>query len=71
MPTICGFDFTENKHDACRSEDCLKKFWESLKELAMKIVNFEKKKILPLTNKGHESYAGQEFCHICREKLRQ
>ena len=40
MSTIWEFNNgTENKHDACRDEDCMKKFGESLKEHAMKVVN--------------------------------
>ena len=38
----------------------MKKFFESLKELAMEIINFEKKKMMPLTNKELESYASQD-----------
>ena len=40
----------------------MKKLSESLKELAMEIINFEKKKMMPLTNKELESYANQENC---------
>ena len=46
MPTIWTFDGIEN-------EDCMKRFCKSLKEHTMKINNFEKKKILPLTNKDY------------------
>ena len=34
-------------HDVYRGEYCMKKL--------MKMINFEKKKIVPLTNKQHES----------------
>ena len=33
-----------------------KTFSESLREHAMKLINFEKKKMIPLTNKQQESY---------------
>ena len=44
------------------------KVCESLKEHAMKISNFVKKKITPLTNKEPETCASQEICHICEKK---
>ena len=42
----------------------MEKFWESLREHATKITNFEKKKMKPLTNKGCESYLIQVNCHF-------
>ena len=44
MSTIQTFDDIENRHAAYRGEDCMKKFCESLREHAAKIINFEKKK---------------------------
>ena len=44
MSTISSFKSIENKHDIYRGKDYLKKFCESLREDAMKIVNFKKKK---------------------------
>ena len=35
----------------------------------MKIINFEKKKMLPLTNQEYISYHDKKNCHICREKF--
>ena len=40
----------ENTHDVYKSENCMKKFCESLRELAVRLINFEKKKIISLTN---------------------
>lgn len=36
---------------------------------AVKIVNFENNKIIPLTNKERRSYASHEICHICKKKI--
>ena len=44
MSTISLFRGMENKHDVCRSKDCVKKFCKFLKGHAMKIINFKKKK---------------------------
>ena len=55
MSMIWTFDSMENKNNVYRGEDCMKKFCESLREHTVKIINFEKKKILPLTNEQQES----------------
>ena len=44
MSAISSFRSIENKHDVYRGKDCMKKFCESLKEHAMKIINSKKKK---------------------------
>ena len=56
MSTTLPFKDTENKHDVYRGKDCMKKFCESLREHAMKITDFKKKKMKLLTNEQHESY---------------
>ena len=64
MFTKCSFDVTENKLDYYRRRDCSKKLWEKLKDCALKIINYEKKEIIPLTDKKNKSYKKQEVCHI-------
>ena len=59
----------ENKHDVYRDEDCMKKFCEFLREHTMEIINFEKKKMIPLTNKEHKSCLNQTNSHICEKKV--
>ena len=44
MSVISSFRNIENNHDAYRVKDCMKKFCESLREHAMKITDFQKKK---------------------------
>ena len=39
MFTISSFRSIENKHDKYRGKDCLKKFFESVREHTMKIIN--------------------------------
>ena len=51
MSTIWAFDNTENKHILDRGENCMKKFCSSLRDNATNVINFEKKKLLPLTKK--------------------
>ena len=45
ISTISSFRSVENKHDVYRSKDCMKKLCESLREHAVKIINFKKKKM--------------------------
>ena len=49
MSTVWAFDHIENKHTLYRGKDYIKMFCESLREHAKNIVDFEKKKMLPLT----------------------
>ena len=44
MSAISSFRSIENKPNVCRGKDCMKKFCEFLRDHAMKIINFEKKK---------------------------
>ena len=46
MSTISSFKSIENKHDVYRGKDCMKKFCESLREHAMKIINFLKNEVI-------------------------
>ena len=38
MLTISSFKGIKNKHDVYRGKDCLEKFYESLREHALKII---------------------------------
>ena len=50
MSSISLFKNIENKYDVYRAEDYMRKFYESLRQLAVKIINFEKKTMELLTN---------------------
>ena len=49
MSTITSFRSIENKHNVHRSKNYIKKFCEFLREHAMKIIYFKKKKLKLLT----------------------
>ena len=49
--THCSFDKTENQLNYYRGKDCMKKFCKDLRTHATKIINYEKKKMIPLTIK--------------------
>ena len=47
----------------------MKVFCTDLKEQAMKIINYEKKKIIPLTNEEKERHENQKICFICEKEF--
>ena len=44
-------------------------FCEFLRENAMKLINFKKKKMELLTKEQQESYENAKTCYICKEKF--
>ena len=69
ISTISSFRSIENKHDIYRGKDCMKTFCKFLKEHAMKVINFEKKKMKLLTKEQQESCGNAKICYICKEDL--
>ena len=63
--TSCSFDESKNY----RGKDCMKKFCKDLKEHATKIINYEKKKIIPLTTEEKINYNDQKVCYICKKEF--
>ena len=66
--THCSFDRTKNKLDYYRGEDCMKKFCKDLREQATKIINYEKKDMIPLTKKKKKKHNNQKVCYICKKE---
>ena len=52
----------QDKYDIYRGKDWMKKFFESLRVHAMKIINFKKKKMKLLTKEQYESYENAKIC---------
>ena len=50
-------------------KDCTKRFCESLRECAMEIIDFIKKKTKLLTKEPQELYENAKSCYICNKKL--
>ena len=46
----------------------MKKFCKDLKEHVIKIINYGKKEMIPLTYEEIESYKKQKVYHICKKK---
>ena len=47
----------------------MKMFCKDIKDQAMKLINYEKKEMIPLTDKEKESYENQEICYICEKEF--
>ena len=47
----------------------MKKPCKDLKEHATRIMNYEKKKIIPLTKEEKINYNGQQICYICKKEF--
>ena len=48
----------------------MENFCEFLREYAMKIISFKKKKIKLLRKEQQESYQNSKICYICKEKFK-
>ena len=47
----------------------MERFCKDLREHAVKIINYEKKEIIPLTDEENESYEKQKVCYICNKEF--
>ena len=47
----------------------MKKFCKDLSEHATKIINHEKKDMIPLTKKEEENHNNQNVCDICKKEF--
>ena len=69
MLTIWAFDHIENKNTLYRGKDCMKMLCKSLREHAKNIIDFQKKKMLPLTKEGLKSHQDAKVCYICGKRI--
>ena len=67
--THCSFDKSKNKLNYYRGKDCMKKFSKELREHASKIIDYEKKKMIPLTVEEKIYYNKQKICYICKKEF--
>ena len=67
--THCSFDESKNKLNYYRKDDCMNKFCKDLREHATKIINYEKKKMIPLTTKEKIYHNKQKICYICKNLI--
>ena len=69
MFTNCSFDATKNKLDCYKGKYCIERFSKELRDHAMKIINYEEKEMIPLTDKENKSYEKQKVCYICKKEF--
>ena len=65
--THYSFDKTKNKLDHYRGKDCMKKFCKDLRTHATKIINYKKKKMMPLTAEEKIHYNDKKFVIYARK----
>ena len=69
LDLVCSFDSKQDKHSFYRGNDCIKKCCSDLKELGTKIVNYEQKEMMPLTDNENKYYEEQKECYISKEEF--
>ena len=47
----------------------MEKFCKYLREHAIKIIDYEKKEMIPLNNEENEPYEKQKVCYICKKEF--
>ena len=69
MFTHCSFDKSKSKLNYYRGKDCMKIFSKDLREHASKIIDYEKKKMIPLTTEEKIYHNKQKKCYICKKEF--
>ena len=59
----------KNKLDCYKGGNCLERFCKGLRDHAMKIISYEEKEMIPLTDKENKSYEKQKFCYIYKKEF--
>ena len=67
--THCSFDKSKSKLNYYRGEDCMTKFCKDLRENATKIINYEKKDMIPLTQKKKKKIIIKKFVTYVKKNL--
>ena len=62
ISTIWGFYHIEEKHTLYRGKDCMEKFCTSFREHAKNTIDFENRKMLPLTKEDLKSHQDAKVC---------
>ena len=67
--TNCSFDESKNKINYYRGDNCMTKFCKDLREHAMKIINYENKRMVSLTTDEKIHYNKRKICYICKKEF--
>ena len=66
--TCYSFDKSLYEQKYYRGEDCMQKFSQDLKEIFIKLINYEQKSMIPLTDQEKEAYDKEKVCFLCKGK---
>ena len=69
LSLVCSFDETKRKHNFYRGRDFIKRFCSDLKGLGTKIVNYEEKEMILLTDKENKFYEEQKEWYISQKSF--
>ena len=59
----------KNKLDYYGGKDCMKKFCKDLRKHARKIINCEKKEMIPLTSEEKQFHCEQNVSYVCKKEF--
>ena len=59
----------KNKLDCYKGKDCMKNFCIDLRKHATKLINYDRKEMIPLTNEERKLYHKQKICYIFKERF--
>ena len=69
LSLVSSFDSKQDKRSFYRGKDCIKRFCSDLKELGTKIINYEQKEMIPLTDNENKYYEEHKECYICQKEF--
>ena len=69
LSLVSSFDSKQNTRSFYRGRDYIKSFCSDLKELGMKIINYEQKEMISLTDNENRSYEEQKMSHMSKRVL--
>ena len=55
----CSVDLTKNKLDCYKGEHCMERFCKDFRDHVLKIINYEEKEMMLLTDSENKSYEKQ------------
>ena len=61
LATCSSFDKSKTECKCYRGKDCMKMFFKDLKDQATKIINYEKKEMIPLTDEEKKKRENQKI----------
>ena len=67
LTLVSSFDSKQNKRSFYRGKDCNKKFCSELKELGTKLINYEQKEVISLTDNENTYY--ERMLHMSKRVL--